>query len=371
METNTTTTPPPSANLTTDALAARFRQVNSPAAPAATTTPASTSTTAENQPAAESAEAAETDTTEATETAATTEVAPEETPEATETGEVAETTEESEETAPTEETEEIPKDDQGKVKRIHKLLGDRKAARDEAAALKQQLDTLTHQVQQMREGTPPNLSAIDRFSGHPAVKDIDAQLTAVTETLAWCRQNPEGGEVTDEKGKVHTFTAEQVQAMRARAEDDRTPLLVNRAGQVSKLVEAENSRRTKADAIAAQHYPWMRNQQSPEFQVALQIGQQVPGILQSPEMSLLLGDAVRGRLAREAAAKKPAVAPAKRPAPPNVTTAPAAAPKVSNTLESKVQAAEAEYQKSATMANYQKLTVLRDQLKASRQSRAA
>lgn len=271
----------------------------------------------------------------------------------------------------------VPQDKRELVTRVHELLGDRKTARDENVVLKQQLQERDQAIQQLREGslqtaTVPHLTAIDRHSGHPAVKDVDARLGAVDDTIAWCDANPEGGEVTGKDGKTHTFNATEVKAMQRQAEKDRPSLLVDRAGKVNKLVEAENARRSSADAIAQKVYPWITKETSPEFQVALQIGREVPGLLQSPEMTLFLGDAVRGRLAREADARRAKAAPLKRAAaPPNVTTTAAAAPRVTDPGAAEVKTAEENYRRTGKLAELLVLNKARSRQRAAQQSKAA
>lgn len=378
MNTETTTTTPPSANLSVEQLAQRLsKRVNSPAAPSPTT-PAATTPPPDIQPGEGEPAAPVPPVVPPAEPSP----APPEVP--AEPGEPASppTEPEAEPTAETlaaaadldELRALIPKDKQELIGRVHELLKHRKDARTEVETVKAQLQEAQQAIQQLREGSPTNLTAIDRFSAHPDVQPLDARLATVDATLDWCDANPEGGEVTDAAGKAHTFTAADVRKMQRNAERERPALAADRAVKVGKLEQAELTRRQAAEAIADQTYPWLKQQQSPEFQMMLEAAGQIPGVVHSPEMTLVLGDLVRGRQARLAEAKAKA-APAKRaaaPAPPNITTTAAGAPRVADPLAAQVKQAELNYRKSGRTEDYIVLSKLRDQQKAaSTQRRAA
>ncbi len=256
-------------------------------------------------------------------------------------------------------------------KRVNKVVAQRNEARAEAERLKGEVQQLTQNLN-TRESQPTNVrGAIDRFSGHPAVKNIEARLSQAEQTLDWCEVNADGGEMDIGNGKTISLTPEQVREMRKVADNDRIDLRTQRSVKVSELHGAEEARRKAADVRAAQVYPWMQNQQSPEFQMAVKIGMEIPGLIHSPEMILHMGDLVRGRMAREAEEKKRTTAPARRPAanPPNITTTTASAPRV-DAEEAALKTAEEQYRKTGTMADYNKLTVLKLQLSDKRRKAA-
>lgn len=389
MDTNTATTtataPAPSENLSENALAARLmgKQVTSPA-PAATaaatpqpqTTPApavtqpaegeTTAPAATNTPADPAATPAEGSEPSPETPAEPTEAAPAEPTAGGDEDDKAQAEEEAKQT-------EVPKAVKDLRDRVHKVVDQRNEAREQAAELQRQLEAAQSELQQLKTGNPPQLRAVDRFSGHPAVQPIDQQLANVDTTIDWCVANPDGGEVDDGKGGKLSFSSTDVARMKVQAERDRQGLVSRRTVEVSKLEQVENTRRQAADAKARTVYPWMANQQSPEFQMSVEIARDIPGIVNHPEFVLLLGDATRGRMARlaeekKAAQAKPGAVPAKRPgvqtAPPNLTTSSATAPKVTDPLAAQLSAAEQEYRDRPTAANYQKLTHLRTQQRA-------
>lgn len=397
-----TITLPAAENISTEALAAKLAarvstSVLAPpaAAPAVAAAPqtAAVKSEAEIQPTEEQAAAATPDTTESaantgeTTIAATeettTETATEKTPEAA--AEDTAIADDDKTAAESEAAQPVPKAVKDLRSRVHKVVDQRDAARAEAdtakaeaAAAKRQAQELTQQVQQLREGTAPNLITIDQFSGHPEVQPIDARLAEMDNTIAWCEKNPAGGDVAGKNATTLSFTADQVEAMKAQATRDRRALEGKRTLAIGKISAGIEARTQAADDIARKSYPWLANQQSPEFQMAIKIGKEIPGLLNHPEFVLHIGDLVRGRMEREAAIKK-GTAPGKLPAkaktatttpPPNLATSSASAPRVTDPQAAALKAAEETYRATHKFEDLQKLTLLRTQQAALRRAAA-
>lgn len=227
----------------------------------------------------------------------------------------------------------------------------------------QRIHRLTWRLKQAEKQPPkePNTPAQPTPPDAPnqLIANINADLNAVNQALAWVDENPDGGEFTDPRtNKVGTYTAAQVRMIRRNAEQARTELLTERATTLSQMRQVDATARTASEAEFTRAYPAFARSGTPEHEEFTSLAAQVPDLQRFPDWKLWLAWSIEGRKsfeARKAKAKPGAPAPMTRPRgstePPAVTTRPAAgAPRV-NGHQKAVTEAEGKFQQSGKLGD--------------------
>jgi hypothetical protein len=139
----------------------------------------------------------------------------------------------------------------------------------------------------------------------PEVKAAEAELATLNEHLDWVRANPEGGEYTDRKsGAKQTFDEAQVRRIREAVELRRAEVIAEKAGLTAQLKAQDATMRQRFEGEFRAAYGNLDRGTSPESQEFQAIVTMAPWIRGFPNWKLVVGDAIRGRLAREAALKR-------------------------------------------------------------------
>jgi hypothetical protein len=245
-------------------------------------------------------------------------------------------------------------------RRIDKLTKRLKAAE---ALVSQYEQSTTKERAKGTEAAPAAASSTikSEFGSHPEIVALSKELTTVNEALEWLEANPDGGELQDSNGKPVLYEAADIRRMKRQMEGRRSEVLAERVG-LTRYLKAEQGRQFevfKKEATsnfekATVVYPWLKNEESAEFQEAKALLDKLPYLAQHPDLGHVLGDYLAGKRVREAklkAAVKPAGG-AGNPAPTKlVTRGGSVAPRVeAGGGQSKiVKAAEDQFQKSGSV----------------------
>lgn len=208
--------------------------------------------------------------------------------------------------------DELPR---GVQKRIDKLTAFRKQAEEQVSELTKQVDELRSKLeekeQESKEATTRKAFSGDNPFSH--LQDISS-IENETEKARWlkykCEENPEGFEHEGE-----FYSADQVRAMKVNA---MKALEIHLPRQ-----KAAVETRAAIEPMVEQTYPWWKNKESKEYQLAQQVLKHYPDFKRFPDYKLFVGDYVRGFIARETAAM--AAKTKARPAP-NLGIRPTATP---------------------------------------------
>lgn len=187
--------------------------------------------------------------------------------------------------------EELPR---GVQKRIDKLTAFRKQAEEQVGELKKQLDELRSKLdekeQESKEATTQKAFSGDNPFSH--LQDLSS-IEQEAEKARWlkykCEENPEGFEHSGE-----FYSADQVRSLKVNA---MKALEVHLPRQ---KVAIET--RAAIEPMVDQAYPWWKNKESKEYQLAQQVLKHYPDFKRFPDYKLFVGDYVRGFISRETAA---------------------------------------------------------------------
>ena len=235
------------------------------------------------------------------------------------------------------------------VRRIHELVDQRNQA---AAAAKPQ--------PQPQETQPAPAFPVE----HPKLAGYDQHLATLNTAIDRLDANPDGLTVNQPDGSTVEISAEQVAKLRKQYAQQQIAITAERAA-VALQVQQEIRAQTEANIQQARVvYPWIENQQAPEFATAIseirQLGALGKQLMQHPAFPLIVGRYVSGLKAEQAnaARKSAAPAPMTRPRsaapPPPVVAVPAGAPRTTES-DRAVAVAEERYRKTGSMNDLLKL----------------
>lgn len=258
------------------------------------------------------------------------------------------------------------------VGRIHEVVDQRDAERNARVEAERKLAELTAartapDAAQQQAAAAAVLPGREVFERDASVQQMNEQLQSVEEVLRWARKNPDGGTVTTDKGEVE-YSADQVQRYTEWADSERVRLMAERSTTVAQLRHDFMQARQTNFAKAVQLYPWLENKGSPEFQQALEVIRQNPGVVHTPDMELRVARYVEGLKLETANAKKTATPPARRNGtnpPPVVTHSPNGTSR-NGSAAKPAAAAEAQFKTSGRVDDLGKMLV--EQRRARRQA---
>jgi hypothetical protein len=266
----------------------------------------------------------------------------------------------------------LPKVKKDLIKRIHTLADQRDAERNARLELERERAT---------QAAPPEVDsaaiAPDPVQAHATVRAIDGQLSQVLSALEMLDRHPEGGPImrpngeplTNDKGQPVELSADDVRRHRLHYNNQLARLNAERATAVLALRQDLGSRQVEATRQARAAYPWMTDPQAPEYQTALEVLRNFPGVRANPEWPLVVGRYVTGLMAEQATSNKTALGPRPAPmtrpkggtTPPPVAAQRSVAPAPVDPWQKQVQEAREEYRKSPTVKNRSKLFALERQ----------
>lgn len=203
---------------------------------------------------------------------------------------------------------------------------------------------------------------------HPDITRLDREMAEYQAHIDWMDANPEGGEYRDAQGRLlGRIDPDKIPAMKREAERRVAELTARRAYRMEQVTDEARRQTAQADQEAVSRYPWLNDPESAEHQQAQALLSELPrnvvkelGSL--PKARLLLGALVEGMKATKA----PKAAPAPRPVPPKVMAPAASAAPVSsplNRLQTQLAEAEAEFEKSGSVKDQQRVLKLRRQIR--------
>lgn len=276
-----------------------------------------------------------------------------------------------------EESEEAaPGADPGKT--IAKL---QKRIRKQTAKYERELESLRTEVAQLKEQPAPEeparrkapVNAQEPFFWRPEVQEINGKISEAERVIAFAEANPDGAEI-ERDGKTISLEPAQLRAIAANAQRTLARLEAQKMARIEHLTQEDTTARTRYTTEAVKIYPWMNNKTSAQYQEALEVLRENPGITARPDYLLMIGDYIAGRAERLAKGKATANGAAKpKPATPpkSIVTAPAAAVQSIDeveTLRRKHAEARADFQKNGSIDNQARLIAIERRLKAAQKA---
>ena len=266
----------------------------------------------------------------------------------------------------------IPKVKKTLLTRIHSLVDERDAERNARLELERAQAQATVAPANQPQAGPAGTG----LEAHPNVRAIDGQLSQVLSGLEILERHPEGGELTrldgqpllDANQRPLQMTPDEVRHARLKYNADLSRLNAERATTVMALGQDRSAREAEANRTARASYPWLNDRQSAEYQTAVTVLREFPGVKANPEWPLVVGRYVTGLMAERAAAARtmpPRPAPMTRPKGGN-TPAPVAAQRSvvappADPVATELAEARDSYRKAPTVKNRAKLFALQRQ----------
>ena len=183
----------------------------------------------------------------------------------------------------------------GVQKRIDKLTAKRKQAEEQSEELRKEVEALKQQISESQQQSDKNNSvnnADNPFSSLKSVAEVEKEIEQARWLRYKCMENPDGFVLGESE-----YGPEDVRRMlvnSTKAIEDHLPKQMQR-------IDAES----KIKPIAESTYPWWKQAQSSEYQMAQQVLRAFPQLKNFPDWQMFVGDYVRGAKAREASVAKP------------------------------------------------------------------
>jgi hypothetical protein len=237
------------------------------------------------------------------------------------------------------------------TKRLHSVVDQRDSERQARLAIERQVaertaanadSTQAPAAQQASNGSHPALAAIDSQIQQTlsSLELADRHMEAVQAAQASGAEVPQhltlaNGQLwMDRAGKPVVVTPEQIRSYARQYQMQLSQLNARRETTLSSLHQQARAAEQESLRTAQQAYPWLGNRTAPEYQEAVALLRQRPGLRNDPQWPVIVGDYIAGKRAREAAMRKPLLTPQAAPmakprsnaAPPAVVTQPASVP---------------------------------------------
>lgn len=223
----------------------------------------------------------------------------------------------------------------GVQKRIDKLTAKRKQAEEAAETLRKEVESLKNQLTESQQLGEKNVNSTNSAENPFASLKTIAEVEKEVEQARWlrykCMENPDGFVLGESE-----YGPEDVRRMlvnSTKAIEDHLPKQMGR-------IDAEG----KIKPIAESTYPWWKQAQSSEYQMAQQVLRTFPQLKNFPDWQMFVGDYVRGAKAREASVAKPTQSKKV----PTQAIRPTATPARSNPNETRAKQAESRFAKSTS-----------------------
>jgi len=194
----------------------------------------------------------------------------------------------------------------GVQKRINKLVAAKKAAQAKLQEQEARLISMQQELEATKASTPTvRQDASSSFESITSVQELEKEFKQAVNTIVWCEQNPDGGEIPMPNGETLEVTSKQVQAMKSIA-------IKNKDLEIPARYQYLQQQQV-ADPTIVQDFPWYKKPESPEYQAAMAIVRDFPEIKRRPDWKHLAGIVVEGLKAYTDRKSKPTTAvPIKR-----------------------------------------------------------
>jgi hypothetical protein len=184
-------------------------------------------------------------------------------------------------------------------KRIDALTAKRKAAEEEAQALKDQLAQIKDEYEkaksQSKEEFVIKSDPANPYSHLNNLAEIESEATQARQVRRWCEEHADGTTYTDKDGVEREYTPDDIRRIKLNAIDALEEHLPKRLKYVSD--------KSQVDQLADTEYRWWKDKSSRERQIAESFIKAFPEVIRYPDYKMVVGDYVRGMLTREAKAK--------------------------------------------------------------------
>jgi|GEM_PF-1238589 len=251
---------------------------------------------------------------------------------------------------------------QRRVSKLVRQRNDERVLREHTA---QQIDKLRTELEKLKgqgQSAPqPAATRNEAFAWHPDIVELNEQVANAEMVIEWSDDNPDGGDIRDNKGNTYTVDASQVRKMKANAVRAQTSAIARKEAHVTALEREDKVARAQYQQEAVGIYPWLKDKATPEYQEAIEVLRDNPAVVQRPDYLMVIGDYIRGRQAR-LASKKPSAAIRRAATPTPVVTASAnVATRVSDPKQKAIQEAEAEFNRTGSAKDYKRVLALKHQ----------
>lgn len=200
------------------------------------------------------------------------------------------------------------------------------------------------------------------FSHDPELRETTKQIEDWKRVATWLEENPDGGEVRNDRGEVQVDVApEQARTLKRQADEMLAELRANRSVRLRDLRNADAADRAMNDRLFAQHFAWSKDPVSKEMQFVKTLEQRVPEIKRLPGWKLYAGATIEWLAKNGKAQANGNGKTATAPRPPRVAVpSGGGTPKVSS-IDKQLAAAQAAYEKSGSVADFERVQVLKRQ----------
>lgn len=186
-------------------------------------------------------------------------------------------------------------------KRIGKEVAKRKTLeedlekeRSESARLKEQLESLTDQLEKSDNPAPSNTHPLLLVESE---KDIEAWEEKYWEFKRWAKKFKDGYSGHDAHGNEISYTSEDIAARLDNLTEEKERYLPKARDLLSKRAQYEGK--------VKEVYPELFNRGTSEYREMLAVVNAVPAIKQLPDYKMVVGDIIAGRKARQAKQEEP------------------------------------------------------------------
>lgn len=193
----------------------------------------------------------------------------------------------------------VDTDTEGVKKRIGKLVEAREKAREEADALKAEIEKLRSDKPKIRA-----MTGLEKFDDVANINDLQKREEDAEHLREWLLQNPDGGEYVDQSGEEHEVDYEKAKNLIVETDRD---LRKNIPFARQRMIE-----RQRQDATALNTFKWMGNKSTEEYYKLNEILQNNEYLSEyakkDPYAMVVLGYAVEGyKTVHQKQVQKPSV----------------------------------------------------------------
>lgn len=223
----------------------------------------------------------------------------------------------------------------------------------------------------------------DPVSYHPEMQRLEGEIAQLEGNVTWAEEHGEGGTLRNrETGEPVELDEAGVRKQRRSWERRLNELYSERAVTRGQLQTRFEAKRQETQKTVGTLYPWMDDAKTAEYQEALAVLNEMPGVTLRPDWELIVGDLVVARLSRKGKAGAlrngvgngsgkvtdkvtDKVRPRREPTP-MPAGASAQPPGGGDALDMELAEAQEEFRKTGTQRSYQKVLRLERELKLTR-----
>lgn len=256
------------------------------------------------------------------------------------------------------------------AKRIKSFKDERDAERNERLRLQQEIATLKAKPQ------AATTAATAEAVSNPAIAALNEQISKIEEALEVIATNPDGYSWTTTDGKEKSLSGEELRTMSGQHNKQLRTLEAKRAHEETRMEAQAAEQRSAAMTQARQLYPWITQQDSQEYKLAMDALRAMGpaasrSLVQNPEFELIMGRFITGLQAEQKVGKKPGILPSAtssaqpvRRAPANVVPGPGLRGSRTAGLQQELKAAEKELERTGSADAFTRVTRLEQRIAA-------